>query len=207
MVKCTKTGVQTPGTRGAEPSCKCYQSHHNEMTPLPATSRPSPALPASFTLLTSGTLVSHPQALGWATSSLTYMGRSLLFFLPFLMWMLPLGPYFWSLGRSVFHSFIHPPIIQHEWVLSHVRCKGYSFKTIPHESRNLVKDTRHKPIRETTNHDGTAGIQSVQGERGSLSPCLLLSALMELSCSEQRSTWSNAIHWVVPTGFHQGILL
>lgn len=145
MVKCTKTGVQTPGTREAEPPCKCYQSNHNEMTLLPATSRPSPDLPASSTLLTSGTLVSHPQALGWATSSLTYMGRSLLFFLPFLMWMLPLGPYFWSLGRSVSHSFIHPPIIQHEWVLSHVRCKGYSFKFQNNPSRVLKSSKGHTP--------------------------------------------------------------
>lgn len=111
MLNALKPGV-SPRAGGAKPPCECHQSHHNEGAPLPATSW----LPQ---LLISGTLVLHPQAtayawkVGWSVSSPTTL-KGLSFSLPFLMWMLPFGPYFCSLRRAIFHSFIHPSFNMNE---------------------------------------------------------------------------------------------
>lgn len=71
---------------------------------------------------------------------------------------------------------------------------------------SLVKNTYQKTNGETANHNETAGIRTLQGEGGHFL-CLLLSTLRDLDCSEQRVPCPSAIHWVVPTGFHQRVLL
>lgn len=88
-------------------------------------------------------------------------------------------------SQKIHLPFIHPPIIQHEWILPHARCKGITFKAHPYKSHRLAKNTHQKPIRKTANHDGAAGIPSdskpPRGGGSPLSACLLLSALKQSS--------------------------
>lgn len=73
-------------------------------------------------------------------------------------------------------------------------------------TRLSLVNTYQKTNGETANHNETAGIRTLQGEGGHFL-CLLLSTLRDLDCSEQRVPCPSAIHWVVPTGFHQRVLL
>lgn len=91
----------------------------------------------------------------WAASSLSSPRRAFLFSLPFfLRWVLLLGPYFWSLRRSIFHSFIYLSFNMDG--SCPVSGQGIPFKTFL-VRLSLVKNTHQKPTIKTTNCDGAAG--------------------------------------------------
>lgn len=141
------------------------------MAPLPATSQPAPALAASSADAYIWDTCAHSQAISLyladgVGSLLPDLPGKVSPFLPALLSNVDASIRSLCLEpREICLPFMYPSIchFQHEWILSCAGCKSYPFKTIPHETHSLVKNTYQKPIREATNHDGIAGVPNLHG--------------------------------------------